>query len=129
MFAGFFSSLIAQNNNVSEAARRRHQRRNCDQCVTIINGRIYPVDNWSLGGAQIIADERNFSLEEEINIILKFKLSEDVIEVPHSARVVRKGRSKVSFAFRPLTQKTHSSFQHVIDDYVTSQFAASQRPV
>lgn len=127
MFAGFFSSLIANNGNDPKTARRRYSRRDCDQCVGLIDGKTYPIENWSLGGAQIHADERAFGIGEEIGITLKFKLSQKVMEVAHRARIVRKGRGKIAFEFAPLPQQIRNNFQNVIDDYVTSQFAASQR--
>ena len=129
MFGGFFSSLVANNSNEQSTAKRRHLRRDCDHCVTLIDGKAYPVENWSLGGAQIHADERAFGIGEEVSVTLKFKLSQKVLEVAHFARVVRKNRGMIAFEFMPLTQPIRNSFQNVIDDYVTSRFAASQRYV
>lgn len=129
MFAGFFSSLTANNSNEQVKAKRRHARRDCDHCVTLIDGKTYPVENWSLGGAQIQADERAFGVGEEIAVTLKFRLSQKIIEVAHHARIVRKSRGMIAFEFVPLTQPIRNNFQNVIDDYVTSRFAASQRYV
>ncbi|MEZ5814983.1 MAG: PilZ domain-containing protein [Alphaproteobacteria bacterium] len=126
MFARLFSSLKADNSNEPSAARRKYSRRDCDRCVSVINGKTYPVENWSLGGVLLSADEREFSEQDEMNITLKFKLRDNIIDVPHAARVIRKGRNKIAFEFRPLTQQIRSNFQNVVDDYVASQFAASQ---
>ena len=112
-----------------KAVRRHYARRDCDHCVTLIGEKTYPVENWSPGGAQILADERAFGIGEEVAVTLRFRLSQQVIDVPHFARIVRKSRGKIAFEFSPLTQQIRNSFQSVIEDYVTSRFAASQRYV
>ncbi|MCB1720380.1 MAG: PilZ domain-containing protein [Rhodospirillales bacterium] len=126
MFGQLFSSLKAGNSNEEQSVRRRHARRDCDRCVTVINGQTYPVENWSLGGVLISSDERQFGLEDEVGVTMRFRLRDNIIDVPHSAEVVRKTKNKVAFRFKPLTQQIRSNFQNVIDDYVASQFAASQ---
>ena len=129
MFGTFFSSLSADNSNEEFAARRKYARRETDKCVSVIGGRSYPVVNWSLGGLMIQADERLFGVDDELNVILKFKLSQKIVDVPHRAKVVRKSRNKIAFEFRPLTQQIRNNFQNVVDDYVASQFAESQSAI
>ena len=126
MFGRLFASLKADNNNEQHAARRRYTRRECDRCVTEINGQIYPVENWSLGGFMINADNRLFSANQDIEMTMKFKLRDQIMDIHHKAHVVRKAKNKVAFEFEPVSQKTRSKFQSVVDDYVTSQFAGSQ---
>jgi hypothetical protein len=129
MFANLFSSLRAENNNEEFAVRRKFSRRGADHCISVINGQPYPVENWSLGGLLIQADERIFSVNDELSITMKFKLSQKIVDIPHKARVVRKARNKIAFEFKPLTRAIQNNFQSVIDDYVASQFAASQTEV
>lgn len=126
MFANIFSSLKAENNNSEFSARRKYTRRTSDQCISVINGQSFPVENWSLGGLVIQGDERTFGLNDHIPITMKFKLSQKIIDIPHTARVVRKSRNKIAFEFAPLNRAIQNNFQTVIDDYVASQFAASQ---
>jgi len=126
MFGQLFANLKADNNNEPAAARRRYTRRDMDRCVTVINGKTYPVENWSLGGVCIMSDEREFGVNDEIDLTVKFKLRDEIMDIPHAGRVVRKGNNKVAFEFKPLTRSTRSMLQNVVDDYVASQFAASQ---
>lgn len=126
MFAYFLSSLQPGNNNEPFTARRKFSRRVSDHCISVINGQPYPVENWSLGGLMIQADERMFSVNDEINVTMKFKLSQKIIDIPHKGRVVRRARNKIALEFKPLTKAIQKHFQSVIDDYVASQFAASQ---
>jgi hypothetical protein len=126
MFANIFSSLKAENNNSEFSARRKYTRRTSDQCISVINGQSYPIENWSLGGLVIQGDERTFGVNDHIPITMKFKLSQKIIDIPHTARVVRKSRNKIAFEFAPLNRAIQNNFQTVIDDYVASQFAASQ---
>lgn len=126
MFGTLFTSLKAENSNEQAAARRRFTRRDCDKCVTEINGQIYPVENWSLGGFLIMADERAFGLKEDIESVMKFKLRDAIIDIPQRAHVVRKAKNKIAFEFEPISRVTRDRFQRVVDDYVASQFANSQ---
>lgn len=126
MFDNLFRSLKADNTNEQGALRRKHSRRDCDQCVIKIGDKTYPVDNWSLGGFMINADSRTFSAKDAVDAVLKFKLSNKIIDVTHTAKVVRKTNSKVAFQFAPVPRDIRGKLQSVIDDHVTSQFANSQ---
>lgn len=126
MFGKLFSSLKNAGDTPSAQVRRRFSRRDCDKCVTVIGGKTYPVENWSLGGLLIHGDSRPFGIDNEIGVTMKFKLRDDIIDVPHKARVVRKSQDKVAFEFLPLTDQIHRSFQNVVDDHVAAQFADSQ---
>ena len=65
-------------------------------------------------------------VDDVLDVTMKCKLSEDVIDLPHQARVVRKTPHGVGFEFTPLTDNVRKGFQNVVDDYVSSKFAESQ---
>jgi len=129
MFRTLLKTLKADNSNdkgESYSTRRRFSRRTCDSSVVVINKQAYPVENWSMGGVAINGDTRSFGVNTSVDMTMKFKLSENVIKLPHTARVVRKNAHRVAFEFEPLSQKVRKGFQTVIDDYVSSRFAESQ---
>lgn len=126
MFGSLFAGLKAENTNEQFSTRRRFSRRSCDSSVVIINGQIYPVENWSMGGVAINGDSRPFGINDIIQMTIKFKLSDTVIDLPHKARVVRKTAHRVAFEFAPLTSNVRKGLQSVVDDYVSSRFAESQ---
>ena len=127
MLGNLLSPLKADNDAKSFAnSRRKHSRREQDQCISMVGNKPYPVIDWSQGGLQIMADERRFGLNEEHDVILKFKLSNNIIEVPHKAKVVRKTRERIAFQFMPITKKIKDNFSHVIDDSAAREFADSQ---
>ena len=126
-----FESILAKfksepASTADDAKRRRHDRRNVDHCVGVIEGKTYPVENWSPGGVLIYGDSRPFALNDELDVTIKFRLRNDVIDVPHKAKVVRKSHDKVAFEFHPLTQQIKKNFQAVVDDFVAAEFANSQ---
>lgn len=127
MFGTLFSNLRADNTNESEITRRRFSRRRCDQCVSVVNGQAYPVEDWSMGGLMINGDSRLFGVNEEIDVTLKFKLQDEIVDVPHKAKVIRKTHDSVALEFTPLTRKIRSNLQDVVDDYVTSRFSEGGR--
>ncbi len=126
MFGKFFKKLKANNNNQNFATRRRFSRRSCDSSVAIIDGQIYPVENWSMGGIAINGDAREFGVNDTVYMTIKFKLSSHVLGLSHKARVVRKTTHRVAFEFAPLTNNFRKGLQSVVDDYVSSRFAESQ---
>ncbi len=126
MFSQLMTALKGNSANNQPLARRRFTRRHVDQCMSVINGKAYPVKDWSLGGLQVIADERDFALGQQADVTMKFRLRNDIMDIPHEAYVVRKSNGKVAFEFAPLTRKIRNSFQTVVDDYVSRQFAESQ---
>lgn len=126
MFGSLFAGLKADNTNEQFSTRRRFSRRSCDSSVVIINGQIYPVENWSMGGVAINGDTRSFGVNTSVDMMIKFKLSDHVVDLKHTARVIRKNAHRVAFEFEPLNSKVRKGFQTVIDDYVSSRFAESQ---
>jgi len=118
---------LEEEDDNANRAKRRHDRRDCDHCVTVIDGKLYPVKNWSQSGLLIFSDPKSFAVNKEIDVTLKFKLSEDVLDVSHKARVVRKTYDRVALEFLPLTRKIQKAFHMVIEDMITAQFADSQK--
>lgn len=127
MFGSLLSVMTtAKDTADSIISRRQHIRRHSDACVCDINGKTYPVLNWSLGGIQITADDRLFGIGQDVPVTLKFKIRSAITEVTHNARVVRKNPGKVAFQFEPLTRQARNAFQNIIDDTMASEFADSQ---
>ena len=114
------------SSNDKDATRRRHPRRKSDRCVAVICGQTFPVEDWSPGGLQIAADDRLFSMGQDIDFTVKFKLRNTILDVNHRGRVVRKTNQKVAFEFEALPQAIRRAFQQVIDDQVAREFANSQ---
>ena len=126
-----FGKFMAKSEQPMESAsqkKRQHARRADDRCVTIINGQMHPVENWSAGGMLIAADERVFAIGQDCVFTLKFKLRDEVMEIDHKANVVRKSPNKVALKYQPLSKDAQSNFQKVVDDYVSQRFAESQSP-
>jgi hypothetical protein len=126
MFNSLLSAIRTNHDDDPVITRRRYERRGADKCISIINGRAYPVENWSLGGVLINGDSRPFGIDNEIDVTLRFKMRDRVMDVIHRGRVVRKSKDSVAFEFMPLTTQIKNNFQSVIDDFVAGQFADSQ---
>lgn len=126
MFQNFFSELKAGNGNMAFSSRRKDERRVSDSCVAKVNGRTYPVQDWSMGGAKLFADERDFAINQQIEIVMKFKLRGEILITKQNGRIIRKSRNSVGVQFGPVLQQTRQDFQKVIDDHVVGEFAATQ---
>jgi len=126
MFENLFSSGPSVDPAVVSKKNRRHARRADDRCVSIVNGQMYPVENWSNGGMLVNADERLFGIGQECVFTLKFKLADRMVEIDHKAKVARKAPHKVGFEFLPLSKDAKQGFQKVVDDYVAQKFVESQ---
>ena len=110
----------------SVVQRRRHERREADKCIAILAGKPVPVENWSVGGVLMDGDDRLFSIGQTVEVTLKFKMRNAILDITHTGRVVRKASQKIAVAFGPIGLNTRRAFQHVIDDAVAAAFADSQ---
>ena len=127
MFENIISTLQLQGDEPQTKTKRRHERRNVDHCVGVIDGKTYPVQDWSEGGVLVFGDSKPFALNSEVDVTMKFKLRDEMLDVEHRARVVRKSSNNVAFEFAPISKQIHKAFQSVIEDYVTAQFVDSQQ--
>jgi len=127
MLQTLFSTLkTGASNDATLETRRRHPRRVADRCVAVIHGRTFPVRDWSLGGVLLQADDRLFGKGQDLDMTIKFKLRNMIVDVAHRGVVVRKTNGKVAFVFDPLSNLVARQFQQVIDDHVADEFARSQ---
>lgn len=115
MFRNLLSNLQKSSQNDEIISQRRFPRRENDPCICLINGQPYPVENWSLGGLLVHADGRLFETSSKIEVELKFRLTKGILDIRHTAKVVRKSRNKVALEFTPLTQTVQDKFQTVIE--------------
>ncbi len=125
MFSKAVSPLQYSDQKENMMQKRQSMRRAEDHCVSIIDGQMHPVENWSDGGLLVTADERLFAIGQACTFTLKFKLRDEIMEVDHNAKVIRKASNKVALQFLPLTKKVQAGFQKIIDDHVTQRFADS----
>lgn len=126
MTAFGLKNSVADDGTGGFASRRLHPRRGCDQCVGFLDGKAHPVLDWSPGGLRVFADPRPLQIGQEMEIELKFHLREQLVNVKHVAKVVRKSSEAVSFQFMPVSNDIRKTFQMVIDDFNAREFAGSQ---
>ena len=103
------------SNDDSPSMRRRYPRRNHDICILEIAGKHYPVKDWSMGGALIELTDPSYSLGQVIDFTIKFKLKDRVLDVDHSATIIRKSRNYIALAFADLPGDTRSEFNTIIN--------------
>lgn len=127
MLADILDTLKISASNDDMNSRRMHERREMDSCVGIIDGKAYPIQNWSNGGVLLTGDDRSFSVNDRKTITMKFKLADKIMDVTHTGQILRKARDKFVLQFAPLTQEVNKKFKQVVDDYVTQEFANSQQ--
>lgn len=126
MFNNFLSRIRTVPTLDAPDTQRRFPRRIADRCVAVIHGQTFPVQNWSFSGALLAVDERLFGATQDIEMILKFKLRNTIVDVNIHGRVVRKTAGRVAIEFEPMNKTIRRTFQQVIDDAVASEFATSQ---
>ena len=119
-------NFLTEPTNDYHDTRRKSPRRTADNCVSIINGKAYPVHNWSDGGILVQADDRMFSVTAPVDITLKFRLGGRILDIAHHGKVIRKMRDRIAVQFDPITRDIGRKFKEVIDDTVTREFAESQ---
>lgn len=123
---GILMKQIHESEDDNVESRRRHTRRSADQCVCEIDGRMFPVQNWSLGGALVFGDDRPFGAGQEVEVTMKFKLRSIIIDIKQKASIIRKSNGLIAMQYTPLSETVKTKFQQVIDDCVAREFAFSQ---
>ncbi|MEM9469620.1 MAG: hypothetical protein AAF988_05600 [Pseudomonadota bacterium] len=126
MLRNILDSMRINASNDDQHNQRANPRRDVDSCIAMIDGKMYPVKNWSHGGALLAGLEHTLSENDIKDITLKFKLSDRVIDVTHKAKILRKIHDKFAIQFAKLTPDIEKSFKLVVDDYVAQEFANSQ---
>ena len=126
MIKKWIENLTFTASNDDQDMRRKHMRRESDTTVAQVNGKTYPVDNWSEGGILICADDKEFSIQDPIHMKLKFKLSDRMIEIEQFGTVLRKNFGRIAVQFSELSDVSSVQFKNVISDAVTQEFAATQ---
>jgi PilZ domain-containing protein len=111
-------ALASATNDNREATRRRFPRRMKDTCVADVNGKTYPVHDWSQSGVLFEADGRNFEAGQDCAVTMKFKLADVVTEIPVKAVVVRASKKQVALEFANMPKKVEKAFSKVIDDAI-----------
>lgn len=110
-----FKSRTAGVNNKKF---RVHERRTCDHCVIEMDGKMFPVKDWSYGGVLLTADNRLFAKNEAMNFKMKFRLPHAVHTIAHRGHVVRKTKDAIAVQFEPLTRDLRFSLQTVVDSAI-----------
>lgn len=127
MFKELIDNLIISASNDDIDSRRTHERRTSDSCIAVINGKSYPVQNWSQGGILLTGDPREFDTNEIKDVAMKFKVENQIVDIEHQGRILRKGGNDFVIQFSPLTKDIDKKFQYIIDDDNARQFANSQQ--
>jgi hypothetical protein len=116
-FSQILTRMRTRISNDDKGNQRRHARRRMDQCVGIVNGKTFPVEDWSVGGVLLTGDDRMFGVDQKADITLKFALSDRIMAVAHQGKIVRKTKDRFAIEFSPLSRDISHDFQTVIDDY------------
>lgn len=122
MWKKIIKSFERKSNDNENVTRRRFPRRALDTCAININGTTYPVKDWSKTGVLFAADGRLFEENSQISVTMKFRMSDSVMEVGLSARVIRSHASGVALEFLNVDNDTVYAFNRVIDHAIAQGF-------
>jgi hypothetical protein len=129
MLGKFMTALglsSGSSDSSDQSARRSYPRRLHDKCVSVIDGLSLPVLDWSPGGLRVFADTRTVTVGKEVDVVLKFQIQNEMINIRHRAHIVRKTRDNFALQFLPLPAEIRTAFTQIIDSFNANEFAASQ---
>lgn len=106
------------SNDNTDNQRRRFPRRDQDVCMVNVDGHPYPVTDWSQCGVLFEGDTRAFTEGQTINMILRFKVGNEIEDVKISGEVVRTNSKFVATTFSEVPETTLKSFEKVIQTSV-----------
>lgn len=97
-------------------SQRAHDRRTDDICICNINGRDYPVKNWSFGGMYLDTDGRLFCTQQNVYFTLKFRIGHRILNISHRAVIVRKNEYGLALQFDAPDQDILAGFEEVLQN-------------
>ncbi len=109
--------LKTQVGNDIAAPVSRAERRTVDVSICEIDGTVYPVTNWSASGVLLSGDDRLFAKGEKVEMKLRFRLSDRIVEIPHTGTIARKGKGMFALHFDPLPDQAREQFTAIVADY------------
>ena len=114
MFSGLLKQTILKPL-LGGKHKRKHDRRAADHCVIEMNGQNFPVKDWSYGGVLLMADQRMFALQQNLEFKMKFRTPGEIQTIAHRGAVVRKTKNAIALQFAPLNRDLRQSFQTVVE--------------
>jgi len=108
----------AQANDNTDNQRRRFPRREQDICMVNVDGTPFPVVDWSQCGLLFEGDTREFAEGQKINMILRFKIGNEIEDVKITGEIVRTNSKAVATTFKNVPETTLKSFDKVIQSSV-----------
>lgn len=115
MIKSIVNKLQLDASNDSFTSKREHQRRQTDPCIIEINGKPMPVLDWSMGGVQVMTEDRLFGQGDQVDFTLKFKIDKTILDVEHKGYVVRKAEGRIALEFEPLDSSLRNRFTEIYD--------------
>lgn len=106
------------NDNTTSQQRRRFPRRANDICMVNVDGHPFPVLDWSQCGILFEGDTRIFTPDQMVNMILRFKIGNEIEDVKVTGKVVRTNSKFVATTFNDVQETTLKSFDKVIQSSV-----------
>jgi len=111
MWKKILKSFDMKSNDNNDISRRRFPRRAMDTCAISVNGTTYPIKDWSQTGALFQADGRQFTNNTTMDVTMKFRMVDRIIEIPVHARTIRCGTTQVAIEFLDVTHEIKSALQ------------------
>lgn len=126
MWNKIIKTFDMKSNDNEDTTRRKFPRRAMDTCAISVNGVTHPIKDWSQTGALFQGDGRGMNEGQIIDVKMKFRMTDQIIEVPLEARIVRAGASQIAVEFFNINLETKRAFNKVIDDALTREFVDTQ---
>lgn len=114
--------------NSAADTRRKHARFPAlNAAEIVINDQPHSLVDWSMGGVAFAANSNDsFDAGAEINFTLLFRLTNDIIAVAQSGRVIRKNDTACAVQFTKATPEAKRGLQRVLDEHNNLRFLQSQ---
>lgn len=104
-------------NRAKGKNRRQHERMTEGCCVAVLDGRMVPVENWSLGGMLVQADDRLYKKGQNVELMLRFYTGTRIVNIPAGAIVARKVPSRLGLQFKDLSDHAYTQIKNVLHSY------------
>jgi len=117
-------TLLKSKNIESDSSQNRAVRRSGGQSTVFVNGQEFPIENWSQSGLLFAANsDEPFKVGENIDVLIKFNLPYNILNIKHTGCVVRKDQTgEIAAQFQPMSSDIKRKFDRVIDSIIAEGF-------
>jgi hypothetical protein len=107
--------------------RRQHIRHPGVHAEILVDGRVYGIRDWSMGGLSFeAAPNARLMAGDKVQVVMKFRFLHDTITIQHQVEIIRSAKRGFAAKFEALPATARRQLERVLDSQNAQKFLESQ---